>query len=76
MQIEWTFKQPATVELTHNHGTESDNTAYHSGNSDPKGFGHIGIEGTRDLNLIQALYKPSPMSGDDDIICIYLFVAE
>ncbi|KAI9453790.1 glyoxalase I [Lactarius psammicola] len=32
------------LELTHNHGTEAlDATPYHSGNSDPKGFGHIAI---------------------------------
>jgi catechol 2,3-dioxygenase-like lactoylglutathione lyase family enzyme len=35
---------PGILELTHNHGTESlDTTPYHSGNSEPKGFGHIAI---------------------------------
>jgi lactoylglutathione lyase len=33
------------LELTHNHGTESDHSfkGYASGNSDPRGFGHIAI---------------------------------
>nr|ALG64473.1 glyoxalase I [Tegillarca granosa] len=38
------FKTKATLELTHNWGTENDeNQSYHNGNSDPRGFGHIGI---------------------------------
>lgn len=37
------FSQPASLELTHNWGTESDASfkGYHSGNDEPKGYGAL-----------------------------------
>jgi lactoylglutathione lyase len=39
---EWRKSIPGIVELTYNYGTEKDpEFAYHNGNSDPRGFGHL-----------------------------------
>ncbi|MDB5816936.1 MAG: lactoylglutathione lyase [Rhizobacter sp.] len=39
----WMKSIPGILELTHNHGTESDPgfAGYHDGNTEPRGFGHI-----------------------------------
>uniref|UniRef100_A0A672RPU9 lactoylglutathione lyase n=1 Tax=Sinocyclocheilus grahami TaxID=75366 RepID=A0A672RPU9_SINGR len=40
----WTFSRRATIELTHNWGSETDDSqSYHNGNSDPRGFGKYNI---------------------------------
>tara|TARA_R110002012_G_scaffold18500_1_gene67954 strand:- start:269 stop:808 length:540 start_codon:yes stop_codon:yes gene_type:complete len=38
----WAFQQRGLLELTHNWGTEDQSDfAYHDGNAEPQGFGHI-----------------------------------
>ncbi|WP_249978937.1 lactoylglutathione lyase [Vreelandella olivaria] len=52
----WTFSQKGLLELTHNWGTESQpDFAYHDGNAEPQGFGHICFS-VPDLSAAQAWF--------------------
>ncbi|WP_447894875.1 lactoylglutathione lyase [Vreelandella sp. GE22] len=52
----WTFSQKGLLELTHNWGTEEQaDFAYHDGNAEPQGFGHICFS-VPDLNAAQAWF--------------------
>ena len=69
-------KNPKTMfhpilELTHNHGTENDeNFSYHNGNTDPRGFGHIGFlvddldKSCEYLESNQVSFKKKPSEGN------------
>ena len=53
----WLAKLQGVLELTHNHGTEDDPAfAYHDGNSDPRGFGHICVS-TPDIRAACARFE-------------------
>ncbi|WP_422102910.1 lactoylglutathione lyase [Vreelandella sp.] len=52
----WTFSQKGLLELTHNWGTENEQYfAYHDGNAEPQGFGHICFS-VPDLEAAQAWF--------------------
>ncbi|WP_036115356.1 MULTISPECIES: lactoylglutathione lyase [Luteibacter] len=53
----WVLAQPGVLELTHNHGTEKDpEFAYHNGNSEPRGFGHLCVS-VPDVNAACARFE-------------------
>jgi len=58
------------LELTHNHGTEDqEGPAYHTGNTDPKGFGHLAFlcdnieKACEDLKQNNISFKKLPQEG-------------
>lgn len=65
------FNRETTLELTHNWGTENDSTfkGYHDGNSNPRGFGHIGIsvanvaEACERFAAMGVTFKKRPQDG-------------
>jgi lactoylglutathione lyase len=65
------FDRETTLELTHNWGTENDESfaGYHDGNSEPRGFGHIGISvpdvvaACERLETLGVPFKKKPQEG-------------
>ncbi|KAJ1924686.1 hypothetical protein IWQ60_005034 [Tieghemiomyces parasiticus] len=65
------FGREAVLELTHNWGTEDDPNfkGYHTGNSDPQGYGHIAIAvdnldaATDRLTDLGVTFKKRPNEG-------------
>ncbi|MDI5919474.1 lactoylglutathione lyase [Halomonas sp. LR5S13] len=58
----WTFSQRGVLELTHNWGTEAQRDfAYHDGNADPQGFGHICFS-VPDLEAAQAWFDANDVT--------------
>ena len=58
----WTFRQKGLLELTHNWGTESqDDFAYHDGNAQPQGFGHICFS-VPDLDAAEAWFDANDVT--------------
>lgn len=57
LTLEQVFGLPGLLELTHNWGSEDSTTQMHSGNSDPKGFGHICIA-VPDIEAACARFEP------------------
>lgn len=58
----WTFSQTGILELTHNWGTEhKKDFAYHDGNKEPQGFGHICIS-VPDLDTATAWFDANDVT--------------
>ena len=58
----WTFSQRGVLELTHNWGTEEQQDfAYHDGNAEPQGFGHICFS-VPDLEAAQAWFDANDVT--------------
>ncbi|ORX78564.1 glyoxalase I [Basidiobolus meristosporus CBS 931.73] len=67
----WVFSRPGVLELTHNWGTEKDDSfkGYHSGNQEPRGYGHIALtvdnveEACKRLDTLNVNYVKRPEDG-------------
>jgi lactoylglutathione lyase len=69
-RIVQTFSRPAMLELTHNWGDENvSSLSYHSGNEEPKGFGHIGFavpnldDACQRFESLGVVFKKKPNEG-------------